>query len=488
MHEPPFPAPPGKDLMSASSQLRGLFTSLAVVAITHLACGGSAGKDGTDGTNGTNGKDAILVGSIRGVARNVAGDPLAGVAVTTSPASGAGTTLADGSFALSDVSIGSYSVVASKTGYVTHRLPGVGVAAGATTNVALVLSVDTAAPGAVSGKVTDSQSAAKPLAGVVVRVQGTSNLKATTTADGSFTLEDVPPGPVFLTATAADATHLDTETREAIVIQAGSTATGIRLALSSRPSDTATYVGANAGCVTCHPIAAADHAGSAHFRSLTRIERDGNGHASAGGFSRMLNPVLTTARVVMVPLAGTISATAGSTALAGSGTAFATDAGGRTLQAGDEIGYTPTGLVWTKIGIVASVDGDTQLTLTASPTFAPGVASIAGSTYGVRRLSRVFTHMLPEAADDVVAPAWPGVKATNPNYDANDPCIYGNAAANAVCAAGGTTKYADGQVNVYLCNLKDGVTYLADEYVQKFGGSPYTCGDGAGVRAAAELL
>lgn len=70
-----------------------------------------------------------------------------------------------------------------------------------------------------------------------------------------------------------------------------------------------------------------------------------------------------------------------------------------------------------------------------------------------------------------VTPAWPGVKATNPNYDANDPIIYA-----------ATGAYPDGQVNVYLCNLKgstvQGATYVNDEYVQKFGGNPYTCSDG----------
>ena len=89
--------------------------------------------------------------------------------------------------------------------------------------------------------------------------------------------------------------------------------------------------------------------------------------------------------------------------------------------------------------------------------------------------------MLPQDSGDIVAPAWPGVGATNPNYDVNDPCIYG-APASGTCAAGGTTKYADGQVKVYLCNLKgstvQGVTYVNDEYVQKFGGSPFSCADG----------
>jgi hypothetical protein len=54
--------------------------------------------------------------------------------------------------------------------------------------------------------------------------------------------------------------------------------------------------------------------------------------------------------------------------------------------------------------------------------------------------------------------------------------------ASGTCAAGGTARYADGQPYVYLCNLKgstvQGTTYVADEYVLKFGGLPWTCSDG----------
>ncbi|HEX7477406.1 MAG TPA: hypothetical protein VF331_06345 [Polyangiales bacterium] len=148
------------------------------------------------------------------------------------------------------------------------------------------------------------------------------------------------------------------------------------------------------------------------------------------------------------------------------------------LLVGDELGYTPTGLVWQKLGTIASVDSDSQVTLTANATFPQTVLSLpTGVKYSVKRVSRTYTTMLPVDSNDIVAPAWPGVKATNPNYDPNDACIYGNAPAGHTCAAGGTTKYADGQVNVYLCNLKDGSTYVNDEYVQKFGGSPYSCAD-----------
>jgi hypothetical protein len=171
----------------------------------------------------------------------------------------------------------------------------------------------------------------------------------------------------------------------------------------------------------------------------------------------------------------------------GAGTRFSTNAAATcgaagnsacALQPGDELGYTPKGLGWTVIGTVKSVDSDTQLTLTAPAAFAPGVTSLSSATkYGVSRLSYTgHAQQWPEDSNDIVAPAWPGVKATNPNYEPNDPLIYAS-----------TGAYADGQVNVYLCNLKgrtlntNGVAKVAfpnDEYVMKFGGAPYTCTDG----------
>jgi hypothetical protein len=137
------------------------------------------------------------------------------------------------------------------------------------------------------------------------------------------------------------------------------------------------------------------------------------------------------------------------------------------------------------VGTIKSIDSDTQVTLAANATFAPGVGSLgAGTRYSVERLSNGgHAKMMPDGGTDIVAPAWPGVKATNPNYDANDACVYGAAPSGTTCAAGGTAQYADAQVNVYFCNLKGltigGVTFANDEYVQKFGGDPWTCADGA---------
>jgi carboxypeptidase family protein len=453
---------------------RYTFVAVAISCPAMFGCG-----TGKDGTNGTNGVDARATGTISGIVKDGTGTAIAGAAVATTPASSTATTAGDGTFALSNVNIGSYSVTATKAGYLPFTLTGIGVIGGGTTNVSLVISPDTSAPGAISGTVTDTKSPATPLAGVVVKVQGQS-AQTTTAANGTFTLSTVSPGPVFVSATAPNASFLDTETRQAVIVQPNATVSGVTLVLSARPSDAATYVGMAAGlCSACHANVANPVRTSAHNRSLTRIQRDANGHAVAGAFARMLNATLTPSRVVMVPLVGTVSAASNSPIVTGVGTAFLNGGPGNALQVGDEFGYTPVGLGWTKIGNVQSVDSDTQVTLSANATFAPGVTTLSAAAYSVKRLSRIYTHMLPEDANDIVAPAWPGVKATNPNYDANDPCVYGNAPIGQTCAAGGNTQYPDGQVNVYFCNLKDGVTYLYDEYVQKFGGRQFTCSDGA---------
>jgi hypothetical protein len=488
--------------MSHISGARGGCIGLPLIGALLIGCTGPAGPAGPAGPSGGNGDPgatgpkgdpgtpAITTGVIHGFVRDAQANPIAGAAIATAPASTTATSDATGAFTLDPVAIGAYSVTASKSGYAPFTLANVGVAAGATSSVSLVLALDGQAPGSISGTVSDTRKpTANRIGGVTVRVQG-STLATTTAVDGSFTLANVPPGPVFLSALAPSSEFLDTETRTAVIVPPGGAKSGIQLVLSSRPSDSAQYVGMNdatRGCWNCHPAEVSAESGSAHMRSLTRIQRDSNGHALAGAFARMLNATLAAPRTVMIPLAGTITVAGGSNVVVGSGTAFASGSACTSLPApstacqlapGDELGYTPVGLGWQKLGTIQSVDSDTQVTLTASATFAPTVASLAASSYGVKRLSRSYTKMLPQDANDIVAPAWPGVKATNPNYDPNDPCIYGNAPAGQSCAAGGTTKYADGQVNAYFCNLKDGVTYLADEYVQKFGGAPYSCSDG----------
>jgi len=339
----------------------------------------------------------------------------------------------------------------------------------------------TKGPGTISGTVTDAN--AKGLQGVKVSVEG-SDISVTTDANGAFTLSGAKPGPAFIYAVAPSNAYLDTETKNAIFVKADGPVDGVSMILSARPSDNAQYLGAEVLCSYCHLDQRTDMHASAHNRSLTRIARTpvNTGPANSGAFSRMLNATLTTPRTVMIPLAGVISANSASNVITGASTQFQSGGGSNALQVGDVVGYTPAGLTWQKIGTIVAVTSDTSVTLAGNATFDPGVKSLTNVKYSVVRLSKTYTTMLPGDSGDIVAPSWPGVGATNPNYDVNDPCIYGNPASG-TCAAGGTTKYADGQVKVYLCNLKgstvQGITYVNDEYVQKFGGSPYTCVDGS---------
>jgi hypothetical protein len=469
-----------------------LLAMTAIVMAMVFACTGNdgapgavgpAGDAGPTGPQGEAGAPAANQGTIAGTVKDGTGAPLSGVAITTSPPSTTATSDGKGTFSLT-LGIGDYDVTASKTNYAAYTLAAVPVAAKVTTNVSLVLSFASKAPATISGTVTNSKDTSPdPIVGAVVTVDGQS-AKATTDAAGAFTLTGVAPGPVFLAVTPPDTSkYLPGDLRHAVMATPGGKVTGVQMVVSARPSDSATYVGMNAICQACHGSLnqnTGDKVGalqsSAHNRSLVRIARDATGAATSGAWTPLLNPILQTPRSVMIPLPGSI-AVPGGQVVTGSGTSWTT-----ALQVGDVLGYTPAGLGWTTIGTIQSVDSDTQLTLTAPATFAPAVTSLAAGTgYGVQRLSRTgYAHEWPEDANDIVAPfgSYPtntGVKATNPNYDPNDPGVYD-----------GT--YADGQVYVYLCNLKGrtlntngvaNVTFANDEYAVKFGGKPYTCSDGS---------
>ena len=433
-------------------------------------------------------------GAIAGLVTDVSGARVAGVTIATEPASATTTTGGDGSYRLSTVPVGAYAVTATADGYLTAKRSPALVEGGLTSNVGFVMLAGGGA--AVAGAVVNT--AGEPIEGAVVALSGTA-LTTESDASGQFRFTGVvDPGPFFIDVTPpVGALYLPADTERSVEVAVGEASEGHVIALSARPTDAAQWVGLDGpiGCSKCHADLASSLHSAAHNRSLTRIARDANGRAVPGAYSRVLNAALTTPRTVMIPLAGSISVagtavvssasntlTLNTTTVTGSGTTFST-----TLQVGDVLGYMPSGLGWTVIGTVASIESDTSLTLAANAkiaathtaTGAPKI-TLSSAKYSVSRLSRTgLTSMLPVDVNDIVAPAWPGVKATNPNSDPNDPCIYGNAPAGETCAAGGTTKYADGQVMVYLCNLKDGASYVADEYVQKFGGAPYTCADGA---------
>ncbi len=240
----------------------------AILTLGLAACTGSAGPAGPSGT------PAVDRGSIAGTVKDGAGAPIASAAVSTDPATTTAQTDAAGTFTLTSIPVGAYRVTASKSGYVDGSLTGVGVGAGGTVNVSLVLASVPPTIGSLSGTVLGRKGTAgtsSPVAGATVCVQGTSTCSAATQADGKYTLSGVTPGFLFVLATAPG--YLAGENREAVFLAAGAAVTGVDVTLSGVPASTATYLGSSA-CVACHtgvtPGVVSAWQGSAHARAIAR--------------------------------------------------------------------------------------------------------------------------------------------------------------------------------------------------------------------------
>jgi hypothetical protein len=206
------------------------------------------------GSRGDRGEPGLSTGALTGTVKDPSGLAISGASVSTAPATSTVQTDNSGSFSLSPIPIGAYTVSASKSGYATAQVAAVGVAAGATNQVNLVLA-PVGQMAAISGTVLGRSGIAKPsspVAGATVCVQSTTALIcATSQSDGTYSLPAVPPGPVFLSASATG--FLPGETREAVFAAAGVTSPGVTITLSGQPGSTATYIGAGA-CVTCHSV------------------------------------------------------------------------------------------------------------------------------------------------------------------------------------------------------------------------------------------
>lgn len=248
------------------------FIATLIVATLGMAgCKGPKGDKGEPGEPGAPGTSAVDKGSISGTVKDASsGTPIEGAAVETLPATSTATTDSSGAFTISNIPVGVYTVTATKSGYVVFSLAGVGVAAGRTTLVSLVLTPESpSGPGTVSGIVKNA--AGSGIQNAIVSVEGQS-ATTTTDASGNFTLTGVNPGFVYLYVTKpAASSYLDGETREGIYLSPGGTVTGITITLSSRPSDSATYIGGEApnGCGACHTSELADEQTSAHYHSIT---------------------------------------------------------------------------------------------------------------------------------------------------------------------------------------------------------------------------
>jgi len=245
--------------------------ALACTLVLSIGCSGDDGREGPAGpagADGTDGTDAISTGTIQGSVVDEAGVAIAGVTLTTTLGPPPVITDALGAFVLADVPIGAIELTASAGGYAPLEMV-VTVAAGITTQVNIVLTLEAVSTGSISGVVLDA--AGDPVADASVAVEGQAST-ALTAADGSFLVEDIAPGFAFLTVDSASAQHLPGGTRHSAYVVAGDTADVGDIALSGRPSDSANYVGGNI-CIACHTALHADIvnglSGAAHSRFVT---------------------------------------------------------------------------------------------------------------------------------------------------------------------------------------------------------------------------
>lgn len=144
----------------------------------------------------------VTTGSITGTVIDAATSlPLAGVAVTlTSDSSKTATTDSSGAFTLNTLPPGPQRISLDLAGY-TPRILTTTITVGSVGNVGKLPLAVTELPATIQGT-AQKVGAAVPFAGVTIRTTGTDPLQTITAADGTYTLEAVPPGTVTVTAHA----------------------------------------------------------------------------------------------------------------------------------------------------------------------------------------------------------------------------------------------------------------------------------------------
>ncbi|MFH0916291.1 MAG: M28 family peptidase [bacterium] len=128
------------------------------------------------------------------------GSPAGAVVSLSGTSSNPVTVGADGLFAFSDLLPADYTVAVTKTGCVPNSAA-VTVPAGGGATPSIVLQALQSA--SITGVVRDALGA--PLAGALIEVEGVTG-SASSAADGSYTMADVPPGSVAVCASIANLT------------------------------------------------------------------------------------------------------------------------------------------------------------------------------------------------------------------------------------------------------------------------------------------
>jgi phosphatidylinositol-3-phosphatase len=182
---------------------------------------------------------------------------------TVSYSGGSTKTDSGGNYTLSNVPAGSVNVTAALAGF-TSQTSSVNVSSGATSTQNFSLSPASTTPGAITGRVTNASSGAA-LSGATVSYSGGS---AITDSGGNYTLNNVAPGTVMVTASM---TGFTSKTASVTVTSGGTSTQNFALAPSSNPAGTIT------GKVTNSSTAGALAGATVSFSGGSTIT-DGNGN------------------------------------------------------------------------------------------------------------------------------------------------------------------------------------------------------------------
>lgn len=221
------------------------------------------------------GNPVIVTGTIAGVVRDGVSDaPINGASISTQPSVPGTASAGDGTFTISNVPVGVYTIVVKATGYAKQKVAGVSVTAGQSASVNIDLLVPPATTGSATGSVLKHNAPSDTaLPGATVALVDAEALEASgsktpletlaaaspytavTDGTGAYLIEGVTPGRYFVHAypsLADQATVLpggDTS-RTSFEVEAGDVAV-VDVVLSQQPSPSAAYVG-SATCLICH--------------------------------------------------------------------------------------------------------------------------------------------------------------------------------------------------------------------------------------------
>ena len=156
-------------------------------------------------------------GAITGTVRDASNNPLSGATVSVSPSGQNTTTAGNGTYTISNLAVGTYTVTASKSGYTSQVQSNVQVPSGgsATVNFNLTQGGTT---GTISGTITDANNS-NPINGATVQTT-TGGHSTTSNASDDYTLINVTAGSYTVEASA---TGYQTNSLSNVVVNVGQT-------------------------------------------------------------------------------------------------------------------------------------------------------------------------------------------------------------------------------------------------------------------------